>query len=975
MNPTVCRLILPLMMLASRWLRLSALALLFTSGTVLDQVTPVDAATFVVTTTTDVVDAGDGLISLREAIESARTSVGPDTITLAAATYELSLGCGADENFNAGGDLDIIEIEALSIAGPSNASRATITLATACTGERLIDHRNPTLLAITNVNLVGGDAPDAAAVDTDGASGGAIRSEANSTIALENVDLTGNRAGDAGRSVASNPVGGSGGAIATQGSLSLTNVAATGNSAGAGYTAGSNTFETWGGSGGAIHQFNALGTLTILDSTFTGNTAGNGGANTGAWGGAGGEGGAVYTTVLAATITGSTFTGNIAGNGGTAGTSPGRDGGRGGALLVGAQAATITGSTFSANTSGRGSDAQTNAGSGGYGGAVYLMPTGSTITATIDQSTFTGNIAGNGGAALAASGSALAGRGGAGGAVAIAGAGNSVTIMSSTFTSNQGGNGGNAQLTSGSGTGGMGGGGGAVWVWGASAAVSGSTFELNASGDGGNSTGAVGSNPGNGGGIGADTLGLNSPFLEVSSSSFVSNSTGTASYLTGTYSGSGGGISFFGNGTTMDVSSSSFVTNHADGGTNDIGDGGAIQIGGPVTATLANSTLHGNSADGAGGGLWVGFAAEAAVTASTITDNSAAAGASAAIHRAGSSTVTISGSVLAEVDAATTVTCAETLTSLGYNAELGTANCSSLSATGDATGVARTALGALGTNGGLGATRLPVAGGALVDAIPSADAACIGIDQRTAPRPLNFACDKGATELVTSVTAVDDSANVTTGVDTTIDVVTNDSGATLDAGFAAAGATVTSVTTASSGTASVVSGAVHYTAAAAGTHTFTYTTCNAVETTVCDTATVTITAADPVPMLNPVTPTRLFDTRPEKGNGAIVVPKAKIGGATELRIDVNGIAGIPASGVAAVSLNVTATQPTAAGFIIVYPCGTRPTTSNVNYSTNQTVPNAVIAPVSADGEICFYSTANTHVIADVAAWFSTAAPT
>ena len=168
---------------------------------------------------------------------------------------------------------------------------------------------------------------------------------------------------------------------------------------------------------------------------------------------------------------------------------------------------------------------------------------------------------------------------------------------------------------------------------------------------------------------------------------------------------------------------------------------------------------------------------------------------------------------------------------------------------------------------------------------------------------------------------------------------------------------------------------MHYVAATAGAHTFTYTTCNTVETTVCDTATVTVTAVDPIPMLNPVTPTRLFDTRPEQGNGAIVVPKVKIGGATEVRIDINGIAGIPASGVAAVALNVTATQPTKAGYIIVYPCGTRPTTSNVNYSANQTVPNAVIAPVSADGEICFYSTATTHVIADVAAWFATAGAT
>ena len=75
----------------------------------------------------------------------------------------------------------------------------------------------------------------------------------------------------------------------------------------------------------------------------------------------------------------------------------------------------------------------------------------------------------------------------------------------------------------------------------------------------------------------------------------------------------------------------------------------------------------------------------------------------------------------------------------------------------------------------------------------------------------------------------------------------------------------------------------------------------------------------------------------------------------------------------AVVLNVTATEPTAAGDIVVYGDGTaRPSSSNVNFVKGQTVPNQVIAPVGADGKVDFYnaSTGTTDLIADVAGYFT-----
>ena len=120
--------------------------------------------------------------------------------------------------------------------------------------------------------------------------------------------------------------------------------------------------------------------------------------------------------------------------------------------------------------------------------------------------------------------------------------------------------------------------------------------------------------------------------------------------------------------------------------------------------------------------------------------------------------------------------------------------------------------------------------------------------------------------------------------------------------------------------------------------------------------------------LTPVTPTRLFDTRPGEAQGAVPVGQQPYG---DLQVHITGVAGIPTSGVGAVSLNVTVVGPSDAGFVTVYPCGQRPLASNLNYLAGQTVPNAVITPVSADGNICLYSSAGAYLLADINGWFAT----
>jgi len=120
-----------------------------------------------------------------------------------------------------------------------------------------------------------------------------------------------------------------------------------------------------------------------------------------------------------------------------------------------------------------------------------------------------------------------------------------------------------------------------------------------------------------------------------------------------------------------------------------------------------------------------------------------------------------------------------------------------------------------------------------------------------------------------------------------------------------------------------------------------------------------------------VNPVRLFDTRRGSPQGLRTVTKTKIGADEVLQIQVTGIAGIPTSGVSAVSLNVTVTGPTSEGFITVYPCGQVPTASNLNFIANQTIPNAVLVPINQFGQICFYSSGETDLIADINGWFPT----
>lgn len=112
-----------------------------------------------------------------------------------------------------------------------------------------------------------------------------------------------------------------------------------------------------------------------------------------------------------------------------------------------------------------------------------------------------------------------------------------------------------------------------------------------------------------------------------------------------------------------------------------------------------------------------------------------------------------------------------------------------------------------------------------------------------------------------------------------------------------------------------------------------------------------------------VAPTRLMDTR--FGTGAAQFAGSKL----TQDLQVTG-AVVPANVTAAV-MNVTVTQPAAGGWVTVWPQGVaKPNASNLNYVKGQTIPNAVFAGVSGTtGKTSYYSSAATHMLADVSGYF------
>ena len=122
----------------------------------------------------------------------------------------------------------------------------------------------------------------------------------------------------------------------------------------------------------------------------------------------------------------------------------------------------------------------------------------------------------------------------------------------------------------------------------------------------------------------------------------------------------------------------------------------------------------------------------------------------------------------------------------------------------------------------------------------------------------------------------------------------------------------------------------------------------------------------------PITPCRLFDTRPAPDTvGSRTAPLGPDETYPVLVRGTNGNCTIPADAVGAV-MNVAAIAPTAGSFLTVFPSDApKPLAANLNWvAGDPPLSNAVTADISADGRISFYNLAGTvHVAADVVGYY------
>jgi len=115
-------------------------------------------------------------------------------------------------------------------------------------------------------------------------------------------------------------------------------------------------------------------------------------------------------------------------------------------------------------------------------------------------------------------------------------------------------------------------------------------------------------------------------------------------------------------------------------------------------------------------------------------------------------------------------------------------------------------------------------------------------------------------------------------------------------------------------------------------------------------------------------PERVLETR--AADGLVSYSGAKpVGGQTvEVKVTGFGTTKIPADA-GTVLLNLTVTESAPAGFVTVHACGTgRPLASNINF-TGRTTPNLVAADIGDGGRVCIYTSADTHLVADIVGYF------
>lgn len=104
-------------------------------------------------------------------------------------------------------------------------------------------------------------------------------------------------------------------------------------------------------------------------------------------------------------------------------------------------------------------------------------------------------------------------------------------------------------------------------------------------------------------------------------------------------------------------------------------------------------------------------------------------------------------------------------------------------------------------------------------------------------------------------------------------------------------------------------------------------------------------------------PIRIYDTRNAGVGGALVG---------------NSPRGVPLgavpAGMTGCLVNITVTAPVASGYLVAWADGAMPGTSNINFSTGQTICNMAALPISQIGAIQMLANVGCHVIVDLLGW-------
>ncbi len=121
---------------------------------------------------------------------------------------------------------------------------------------------------------------------------------------------------------------------------------------------------------------------------------------------------------------------------------------------------------------------------------------------------------------------------------------------------------------------------------------------------------------------------------------------------------------------------------------------------------------------------------------------------------------------------------------------------------------------------------------------------------------------------------------------------------------------------------------------------------------------------DSATVFEPVTPARLTDTRSGIGT-CDPAPCDRLAAQETVQVQVAGQVGLPAQGVEAVTVNITADSPSGTGFVKVNRHGGGEGTAVMGFTSGQSTNLTTVAELDSNGRISVFSSKATDVVIDV----------